>query len=160
MDKAALLELNRVPAGVPAWLDYKAFRTLQTLFEGLPAPSETDGLGEEGYLRLHDFLVEIAGLAVPETQASVHLNAFTLIRRGYRAEELTKAEFKGLQELLEGTEAPDPDDLERAEFGAQRALSAFLTAELNVYVEPGRGPVWQRANELVRQHELRRANRS
>ncbi|HUF37561.1 MAG TPA: hypothetical protein VMN57_03475 [Anaerolineales bacterium] len=153
MDKEALLKLNRVPDGVPAWLDYKAFRKLQQLLEALAPPEETDGLGDEDYIRLHAFLADVAGIEVPETQEAVHLNAFVLLRRGYKAEETTEPEYGRLLELLEGTEEPDPDDLELHDFGAHRALYKYLSEGLGVYVEPGRGPVWRRARQLVEAHE-------
>ena len=145
------------PDGVPAWLDYKAFRRLQVLFEMLAPPEETDGLGDADYFHMYVFLADIAGIEVPESQEAVHLNAFTLIRRGYKAEEVTGPEYERLRELLEGTEEADPDDLALHDFGNHRALHTYLTEGLGLYVEPGRGPVWGRAQELVRQHEQRRA---
>ena len=153
MDKEALLKLNRVPDGTPAWLDYKAFRRLQGLFEALAPPEETDGLGDEDYFHMYVFLADVAGIEVPESQEAVHLNAFVLIRRGYKAEEITGPEYERLLELLDGTEEPDRDDMALHDFGDHRALYEYLSEGLGVYVEPGRGPVWCRARQLVEAYE-------
>lgn len=149
MDKEALLKLNRVPDGKPPWLDYKAFRRLQQLFERLTSPAEMGGLGSEDYYRMHDFLIDVAGIAIPEMQEAVHLNAFILIRRGYRVEEITEAEHERLLQLLEGTEIAALDDVELYDFGNHRSLYTYLSEGLGIYVEPGRGPVWHRAQQLV-----------
>lgn len=153
MDKAALMQLNRVPEGKPPWLDYKAFRKLQQLFERLDPPEEQEGLENEEYCRLHAFLVDVAGLPIPESQMAVHLNAFLLSRRGYQVEEITETEYARLLKLLAGTEKADLDDMELNDFGNHRALYQYLTEGLGVYVEPGRGPVWHRAMQLVKHHE-------
>lgn len=153
MDKAALMQLNRVPDGKPPWLDYKAFRKLQQLFERLDPPEEQGGLGNQDYCRLHAFLVEAAGLPIPESQLAVHLNAFFLIRRGYQLEEITESEYEHLLKLLAGTDKADLDDMELHDFGNHRALYQYLTEGLGVFVEPGRGPVWHRAMQLVKHHE-------
>ena len=159
MDKEALLALNRIPEGKPPWLNYKAFRKLQQLFERLDPPDEEmDELGEEDYYRLHAFLVEVAGLSIPETQVAVHVNAFVLIRRGYQVEEITETEYARLLTLLEGTEKADLDDMDLHDSGNHRALYQYLTEGLGVFVEPGRGPVWHRAMQLVKHHEQAKSN--
>lgn len=153
MDKETLLKLNRVPDGKPPWLNYKAFRKLQRLFDKLPPPEESGVLEDADYLRMYDFLEEVAGIKLPELQEAVHLNAFVLIRRGYQVEEITEAEYKRLIGLLEGTEEAYPDDMELHDFGNHRALFTYLSEELGVFVEPGRGPVWHRARQLVERYE-------
>jgi len=153
MDKEALLKFNRVPDGKPPWLSYKAFRKLQRLFEKLAPPEESKALEEEDYIRLHDFLSEVAGIKLPESQEAVHMNAFVLIRRGYQVEEITETEYARLTQLLEGTEEVYPDDLELHDFGNHRALYTYLSEGLGVFVEPGRGPVWHRARQLIEHYE-------
>ena len=150
--KDALQKLNCIPEGMPAWLDYKAYRRLKALFEALDPPADSAGLNTEAYLRLHDFLLDAAGIKVPAAQDAVHYNAFVLLRRGYRNEELTENEFLALSTLMNGTEPADPDDMELYDFGNHRQLYEYLTKGLGVFVEAGRGPVWHRAQKLIEHH--------
>ena len=145
------------PDGAPTWLGYRAFRRLQHLFENLTPPAGIDGLGDVDYFHLYVFLADVARIEVPQSQAAVHQSAAGLIRCGYRAEEMTESEYERLLVLLACAEAADQDDMVLHDFGPHRGLYAYLTEGLGLYVEPGRGPVWSRAKELVRQHERRRA---
>lgn len=158
MDKEALLKLNRIPDGKPPWLSYKAFRQLLQLFDKLPPPKETKGLEDENYLRLYDFISDVAGINLPESQDAVHVNAFFLIRRGYRVEEITEMEYVRLSELLKGTEEAYLDDMELHDLGNHRALYTYLSEGLGLFVEPGRGPVWHRARKLAKHYESTREN--
>jgi len=87
---------------------------------------------------------------------AIHFNAFVLIRRGYKVEEITEKEYTDLLRLMNGIEQPDPDDMELHEFGGHRNLYDYLTTNLGVSVQKGRGPVWTRARRLVEGYEGRR----
>jgi hypothetical protein len=150
--KDALQKLNCIPEGKPAWLDYKAYRRLKALFETLEPPTDSAGLNTEAYLRLHDFLLDAAGIEVPSAQDAVHYNAFVLLRRGYRTEEITENEYRQLSHLMKGTEPADPDDMDLHDFGNHRQLYDYLTEGLGVFVEAGRGPVWHRSQKLLEHH--------
>lgn len=82
MKKQDFLKLNVVPEGKEAWLSYENYQELERLFEAVdvPGPGELD----DSYLALYDFLVRTAGLTLPRDKASIHFNAFTLLRRGYK----------------------------------------------------------------------------
>ncbi len=150
MNKQDLLRLNVVPDGKAAWLSYEDYLELEQLFEAveLPGQNETD----DRYVALYDFLVKVAGLDVPNSQATIHANAFTLLRRGYRVEEISPTEYQNLVSLLDGLEQPAKTDMDLYEFGDHRALYNYLTKQMGLFVPPGRGPVWYRANTLIEKY--------
>lgn len=146
MNAETLLQLNVVPEGKTAWLSYDQYQELKRLFEAVaPFSQEMDAVA----FRLHAFLTNVARLDVPMNVETLHFNAFVLLRRGYKAEEITEKEHLALLQLMDGLEQPDPDDMDLHEMGGHRALFNYLTKEMGLSVQPGRGPVWYRAKRLV-----------
>ena len=145
-----ILQLNVVPEGKKAWLSYDQYHELKRLFDTV-SPFDSEMNGEA--FRLYDFLTNIAKLHVPMTVEAIHFNAFVLIRRGYKVEEVTEKEYQDLLCLMNGLEHPDPDDMELHEFGGHRNLYVYLTTQMGISVQAGRGPVWARAKGLVEEYE-------
>ena len=150
--------LNRVPNGVSAWLTYDEFRVLRSLYARLENPLTETAPLSMNYVAMHEFLSRVAKLDIAETAASIHFNAFAMLRRGYKQEELTEAEYIKLRQLLEGAEEPDIDDMLLHDEGTHRAIYNYLTHGLAFSVAKGRGPAWHRAMRLVIAHEKRNAN--
>lgn len=141
-----LLQLNVVPEGKTAWLTFDQFQELKNLFEAVsPFLPEMDTAA----FRLHRFLTVVARLDVPVNVEAIHFNAFVLIRRGYKVEEITEKEYQDLLRLMDGLEQPEPDDMELHEVGGHRALYNYLTTQMGISVSKGRGPVWYRAKRLM-----------
>lgn len=151
MNTDTLLQLNVVPEGKKAWLTYDQHTELKHLFEsGSPFSLAMDAAA----FRLHRFLTGIAGLDVPVNVEAIHFNTFVLLQRGYKVEGITEKEYQDLLRLMEGLEQPDPDDMELYEMGGHRTLYNYLTIQLGISVQPGRGPVWYRAKGLVEAYEI------
>jgi len=149
--KKIVEELNRVKDG-PAWLSYTHYRKLVASFEAVSVPDDEPMTPE--YLALHEFLVDVAKLTdLPSTKRHTHFNAWALMRRGYKPEELTETEYKGLKALFEIAQPADEDDLELHEEGTHRAIYAYLTKAIGLDVVAGRGPVWHRARKLIEAYE-------
>jgi hypothetical protein len=153
MNKNEVLKLNVVPDGQEPWLSYDDYQKLKRLFETMPLPSREGGGDNHQYLHLHRFLTEAAGLALPMDEASIHFNAFALIRRGYKVEPITKQEYEQLRQLMVGLEKPEAEDPDLHDAGGHRALYNYLTRRMGLSVQPGRGPVWYRANDLIKKYE-------
>jgi hypothetical protein len=154
MNKQAILELNAVPEGKAAWLNYENYLQLEQLFEAVEAPGQ--GSLDPKYAALYDFLVKVAGLTLrlPRSQAAIHFNAFTLLRRGYAVEEITETEYKDLVRLMSGLEQPVKTDMDLYDFGGHRDLYNYLTKQMGLFVPPGRGPAWYRAQALIEKYRL------
>jgi len=90
-------------------------------------------------------------------EAALHFNAFALIRRGYKVEEITAEEYEQLSTLLADVEQADIDDIELNDFGGHRDLYQMLTSKMGLSVKQGRGPVWHRARDLVERYEKNRS---
>lgn len=159
MNKEELLQLNVLPEGKAAWLSYDQYLTLKRLFEAVAPPAEREMVTDQGYLELHRFLIQVAGLTLPLTEAAIHFNAFALIRRGYKVETITSEEYDHLCRLMSGLAEPSPDDMDLYEAGGHRALYDYLTKGVGLAVQPGRGPVWHRAKALIEQYEAEIANK-
>ncbi len=149
MSKEQLLKLNVVPEGKPPWLSYENYLRLGQLFEATNLPEK--GM-DDNYLALHHFLMATCGLNIPQNPAAIHSNAFTMLRRGYKVEEITAQEYIDLVRLLDGLEQPAKTDLELYDFGGHRDLYNYLTRKMGLSVQAGRGPVWYRAKALVENH--------
>lgn len=147
-----ILQLNVVPEGKEAWLSYDQYLELKSLFDQV-SPFETEVNAEA--FRLYHFLIGVAKLDVPMTVESIHFNAFILIRRGYKVEEITEKEFQDLVHLMDGLERPELDDMVLHEYGGHRNLYTYLTTKMGISVQAGRGPVWARAKRLVEEYEER-----
>lgn len=146
MNTDTLLQLNVVPEGKTAWLTFDQYQELKNLFEAVsPFSPEIDTAA----FRLHRFLTEVARLDVPVNVEAIHFNAFVLLRRGYKVEEITEKEHQDLLRLMDDLEQPDPDDMELHEVGGHRNLYNYLTIQMGISVPKGRGPVWFRAKRLV-----------
>jgi hypothetical protein len=152
MNKQELLKLNVVPEGKEPWLDYEAYLKLGQLFNAVSPPDQN--LVDSDYAALYHFLVTVAGLELPMEPDSIHFNAFTLLRRGYKVEEITETEYKALIRLMGGLEQPDKNDLDLYETGGHRDLYTYLTRMMGLFVQPGRGPVWYRAQALIERYKL------
>ena len=150
--------LNRVPNGIAAWLTYDEYQVLRTLYAALENPHTETGPLSTNYVAMHSFLSYVAKLDVPETVPAIHFNAFAMLRRGYKQEELTEGEYGKLRRLLSEAERPDIDDMELHEEGTHRAIYNYLIRGLALSVARGRGPAWHRANKLVTAHEQRKSN--
>jgi hypothetical protein len=147
--KSELLALNRVPDGKAAWLTYRQYRELQMLFEAATAQYVREGEASLAVGRLHRFLIDVARLDLPNDDDAIQFNAFVLLRRGYSVEYIAAKEYKTLARLMAQAEEPDLSDMTLHNTGTHRAIYEFLTKELGLYVEPGRGPVWYRAQRLI-----------
>ena len=153
MNKTELLQLNVIPEGQAAWLSYDQFLRLKHLFETLPLPTSQESTDDLRYIDLYHFLTEVAELNLPCNEATIHFNAFALIRRGYRVETLTATEYRQLGRLMENLEQPTIDDLDLYDTGGHRELYTYLTQDLGLSVQPGRGPAWHRAKALRENYE-------
>ncbi|NJM52667.1 MAG: hypothetical protein HC846_04270 [Blastocatellia bacterium] len=150
--------LNCVPQGMAAWLTYDQYQDLRSLYAALENPLTEIGPLSANYVAMHDFLLRVAKLVVPETAAAIHFNAFALLRRGYVQEELTEAEYTRLRQLLDGAEQPDIDDMTLHDEGTHRAIYNYLTRGFALSVAKGRGPAWHRATKLVNAYEKRNSS--
>jgi len=157
--KQELLQLNAVPEGKEPWLSYDQYVELKRLFGLLPSPFHDDLHADEAYARMHHFLTEVAQLEVSDDKAKIHFNTFVLIRRGYKVEEITQAEYDALRKLMDGIEQPDSDDMTLHETGSHRALYDYLRKGIGVSVEAGRGPAWHRAKQLMAAFERNKASK-
>src|SRR5262245_4786633 len=99
MNKQDILKLNVVPEGKAPWLDYEEYIRLGQLFDAVSPPDQN--VVDSNYAALYDFLVTVAGLELPLETASIHFNAFTLLRRGYKVEDVTELEYKNLIRLMD-----------------------------------------------------------
>lgn len=153
MNKQKVLSLNVVPEGKEAWLSYDEYLELKRLFEATPIPAEADTTDNSPYFQLYRFLTTQAGLDLPFDETAIHSNAFTLIRRGYQVETITSREYKNLCQLLAGLEEPTPDDTDLYDTGGHRALYDYLTQQMGLSVQTGRGPAWHRARNLIKKYE-------
>lgn len=151
MNKQDFLKLNVVPDGKAAWLSYENYVKLSQLFDGVNPPDQS--VIDDNYAALYRFLVTVAGLKLPMDTASIHFNAFALLRRGYQVEEITEAEYLGLIGLMDGLEQPDKNDMELYDTGGHRDLYNYLTRQMGLSVEAGRGPVWYRAQALIEKYQ-------
>ena len=147
INKDQIKALNVVPEGTLPWLTYDQYVRLGDLFNAVRLP-EDDQVGPD-YWPLQRFLSETAGLPELESEAAIHSNAFTLLRRGYQVEQITLAEYDDLVHLMDGIEEPDPSDMELHDTGDHRALYDYLTKQMGLSVRPGRGPAWHRAKALI-----------
>jgi hypothetical protein len=150
MNKQDFLKPNVVPEGKEAWLSYEDYLALERLFEavGVPGP----GKFGDTYTALYGFLVRTAGLTLPKDKAAIHFNAFTLLRRGYKIEEITEREYRELLRLMDGLEQPHKTDMELHDTGGHRDLYNYLTKTMGLPAQAGRGPVWYRAQALIEKH--------
>lgn len=158
MNKEEFLQLNALPEGRAPWLSYDQYLELKRLFETVLLPTETTPatlhVVDYDYVKLHRFLTEIAGLDLPMSEPAIHYNAFALIRRGYKVEQITLTEYEALNRLLEGLEEPDMDDLDLHPTGGHRDLYTYLTQQMGISVQAGRGPAWHRAKMLLDHYEV------
>jgi hypothetical protein len=153
MNKRDILKLNSVPEGQEPWLSYDDYHRLKRLFEAVPIPTDENAVTDDRYLTLHRFLTQVAGLTLPPNETAIHFNAFTLIRRGYKVEEITPAEYARLRQLMNGLAEPAPDDEDLYETGGHRMLYDYLTQSMGLPVQRGRGPAWHRASALIKRYE-------
>jgi hypothetical protein len=102
----------------------------------------------------------VAGLELPLNEAAIHFNAFALIRRGYRIEAITPEEYKHLLRLMDGLEQPGVDDTDLYDTGRHWELYTYLTKQMGLSVQKGRGPAWHRAAALINKHETEAMNKS
>ena len=154
MNKEEILQLNVIPDGKAAWLSYDQYQELKWIFERLQLPSPDPASLDRPYFQLYDFLTHTAQLPVPMHEAALHFNAFALIRRGYQIEEIRSEEYQQLLQLMAEVDPADIEDLDLDEFGGHRNLYNYLTQQMGLSVEAGRGPVWHRAKALVDKYEL------
>ena len=77
-------------------MSYSDYLELDALFQAVGMPLSDDESIRPVFANLHDFLAHTAKLAVPKSEAAIHFNAFVLLRRGYKVEELTGAEHQKL----------------------------------------------------------------
>ena len=153
MNKAELLQLNVIPDGKEAWLRHDDYLKLKRLFDGLPLPSTAETTASSQYVDLHRFLTEVAGLELPLNEAAIHFNAFALIRRGYQVEPITPQEYEHLLQLMDGLEQPDVDDNDLYDTGGHCELYDYLTRNMGLTVQAGRGPAWHRAAKLIEKYK-------
>ena len=153
MNKETVLQLNVVPEGKEAWLSYDQYQELKAIFQDINLPSSQTTIDDKSYFKLYDFLTTIAQLPVQANEYALHFNAFALIRRGYKIEEITTREYEQLSALMMEVSQADIDDMELDDFGGHRALYRFLTNTIGLSVKQGRGPVWHRAKDLLDQYE-------
>ena len=143
-----VLEMNVVPDGVEAWLSYSEYRQLQ---KRLGAISGDD---PGAYAALAHFLIETGKLPLDMAASDemIRINAYTLLKRGYKIEPLGRADYATLKELFLKAEPADVQDMDLHETGSHRALFEMLTRKLGLDVEAGRGPVWHRSKRLLNHH--------
>ena len=70
-----------------------------------------------------------------------------------KPEEITATEYARLISLMAGLEQPDKNDMDLYDTGGHRALYNYLTRQMGLSVEAGRGPVWYRAQALIQAHQ-------
>lgn len=153
MNKETILQLNVIPEGKEAWLSYDQYHELKRAFEAVELPSSEVDIQGEAYFKLYDFLTNVAQLSVPMNEAALHFNAFALIRRGYKIEEITEEEYEQLSQLMINADQTDIEDMSLYDFGGHRDLYNFMTSKVGLSVKPGRGPVWHRAKDLLDHYE-------
>jgi hypothetical protein len=151
--------LNHIPDGKTAWLSHLQYLELGKLLDSVEPPAPSHIQLSEAYFHLHRFLSEKANLTIPETEVAIHFNAFALLRRGYKIEDITEAEYKKLVALMDGIEQPERDDMNLYETGSHRALYEYLVKGLGLVVLPGRGPAWHRAKKLMAHYESQQMGR-
>ena len=154
MNKDTILHLNVLPEGKEAWLSYDQYQELKQVFEAVELPSDEGDIQSEAYLKLYDFLTNVAHLSVPMKEEAIHFNAFALIRRGYKIEEITDEEYEQLLELMATADQANIDDMSLYDFGRHRDLYNFLTHKMGLSVRAGRGPVWHRAKDLLNHYQV------
>lgn len=154
MNKEEILQLNVLPDGQEAWLSYDQYQDLKRIFERVELPSTDQAIMDRSYFPLYEFLTKTAKLPVPRNELAIHVNAFTLIRRGYNIEDITAEEYRQLLQLMAEVDPTDREDMELYEYGGHRNLYTYLTKQMGLSVEKGRGPVWHRAKALVDKYEL------
>lgn len=153
MNKQDVLKLNAVPDGKAPWLSYENYIKLGQLFDSVNPPDQN--VMDENYTALYNFLVTVAKLKLPMDTAYIHFNAFALLRRGYKVEDITEAESLALVRLMAGLEQPDKNDMDLYDTGGHRDLYNYLTQQMGLWVEAGRGPVWYRTQSLIEKHQTR-----
>ncbi len=154
MNKKEILRLNAIPDGKDPWLSYDHYQKLKQIFESVKLPSNNKIIIDRQYFQLYGFLTNTAKLQVPMNQFAVHFNAFALIRRGYKIEEITYEEYNQLLQLMDALNPADIEDMELHEFGGHRNLYNYLTKKMGFSVKKGRGPVWHRAKSLIDKYEI------
>jgi hypothetical protein len=154
MNKEEILQFNVIPEGKEAWLSYDHYQELKQIFEKVKLPANDKGIMDKAYFQLYDFLTNTAKLQVPKNEFALHFNAFALIRRGSKIEEITDEEYNQLLQLLAEVDQADIADMALAEFGGHRNLYSYLTKKMGLSVKQGRGPVWHRAKALVDKYEM------
>jgi hypothetical protein len=154
MNKEEVLRLNVIPDGKEAWLSYDHYQELKEIFESVKLPSNDKTIMDRQYFQLYDFLTNKAKLQIPMNESAIHFNAFALIRRGYKTEEITSEEYTQLLQLVDEADQAVLEDMELYEFGGHRNLYNFLTKKMGLSVKKGRGPVWHRAKVLVDKYEI------
>jgi hypothetical protein len=154
MNKEEILRLNAIPDGKEAWLNYDHYQELKRIFERVNIPSNDKIITDRQYFQLYDFLTNTAKLQVPKNEFAIHFNAFALIRRGYKIEEITSEEYEQLFTLMDDLDQADLEDMELNDFGGHRNLYNYLTKKMGLSVKKGRGPVWHRAKALVDKYEI------
>ncbi|OQY44376.1 MAG: hypothetical protein B6242_12840 [Anaerolineaceae bacterium 4572_78] len=153
MNKHNVLQFNVIPEGKKAWLNYKHYMELKVIFEAVDIPTSEIDITNNQYFQLYHFLTNIAKLVVPMNKVAIHFNAFALIRRGYKIEEITVEEYQKILTLMDGLETVNIDDTVLHDFGGHRNLYNHLTRNMGLFVKQGRGYVWHRAKDLVENHE-------
>ena len=152
MNKIDFLRYNVLPEGKEPWLSYDEHLKLKSLFEAVPLPAnEGTSVGSQ-YYHLHQFLTEVAGLEIPPNEVSIHVNAFVLIRRGYKVETIAQPEYEHLHRLMDGLEEAAEDDTDLFKTGEHRELYNYLTKGMGLSVKKGRGPAWHRAKALIEKY--------
>lgn len=70
-----------------------------------------------------------------------------------KVEEITEREYLDLLRLMEGLEQPTRNDMDLYDMGGHRDLYNYLTRQMGLFVEAGRGPVWYRAQSLIESYQ-------
>ncbi|MEM7029765.1 MAG: hypothetical protein AAF629_09380 [Chloroflexota bacterium] len=153
MNKEEILQLNVIPDGQEAWLNYDQVEDLKEIFDQVEIPSGDTHQINDGYLQLFDFLTNIADISVPLNEAAIHFNAFALIRRGYKVEDITSEEYQHLLRLMTDADQTHIDDMDLYVSGSHRDLYTYLTQNMGLPVKAGRGPVWHRTKALIEKYE-------
>lgn len=153
MNKEEILQLNVIPDGKEAWLSYDQYQALKAIFDEVEIPSDNPDQLDSTYFHLYNFLTNTANIQVPMNEAAIHFNAFALIRRGYRVEDITLDEYHDLLQLMKDIDQAHIDDMDLYETGGHRDLYTYLTQTMGLFVKAGRGPVWHRAKVLIEKYE-------
>ena len=86
------------------------------------------------------------------------MNADTLLQLNVVPEgeeaRLTYDQYQELKRLFEAV-SPLSMEMDLHEMGGHRGLYNYLTTRLGISVQPGRGPVWDRAKRLVEAYNSR-----